>query len=68
MSYQIKHADVVPDGLFVTLKDGREALLNEQDVIDCAEKSDAFAQASQVRAATEADAAEEESQATALHP
>ncbi len=60
MSNEIKHADVLPDGLFVTLKDGREALLSGQDVIDCAEKTGSFEHAAEARAEAEADAAAED--------
>ena len=41
-SYKIKHADVLSDGLLITFADGREALLNEEDVWKCAESTGAF--------------------------
>lgn len=48
MSNEIKGAEVLPDGLLLFLKDGREAILNEADVLECAEHSGAFERAERV--------------------
>ena len=49
MAKEIKYADVLSKGLLLTLKDGREALINHDDVIDCAEKTAAFDRAEEIR-------------------
>ena len=45
MGKQIDAADILSQGILVFLKDGREALLKDEDVIDCAEKTGAFERA-----------------------
>jgi hypothetical protein len=55
MADGIKHADVLSDGLLLTLKDGREALLKHDDVIDCAEKTAAFDRVEEIRRKVEAE-------------
>jgi hypothetical protein len=49
MAEEIKHADVLSEGLLLTLRDGREALIKHDDVIDCAEKTAAFERAEEIR-------------------
>ena len=48
MNGEIKQAEVLPDGLLISLTDGREALLNAADVLECAEKTGAFERAERV--------------------
>ena len=42
MAYQIKCADVVSGGLLLTFANGREAFLDEEEVLTFAEQSGAF--------------------------
>ena len=42
MQDELKHADVLSEGLLVTFKDGREALIPAKDVLACAEATQAF--------------------------
>ena len=38
----LKHADVLSDGLLLTFRDGREALIDGKDILVCAEETSAF--------------------------
>ncbi len=55
MSDRIKHSEVMPDGLYITFKDGREAIVADADIEDCAEHSHGFEKATDARKQSDAD-------------
>ncbi len=55
MSDRIKHSEVMPDGLYITFKDGREAIVADADIQDCAENSHGFEKATDARKQSDAD-------------
>ena len=49
MDKVIKHVELVPEGVLVEFKDGREALLDSETVVQCVEQTGAFDRLSTLR-------------------